>query len=316
MTQRELIYIKTVAEEKSISLAARKLFIAQPSLSQYIRRIEDNLGAALFHRSTSGLTLTYAGEKYYHMALQILKMYENFEMEISDMNELKTGRIHIGITSHLGTVVLPGILPGFMKKYPAVDVTVTEDTSERLETLLAEGKVDFIIVHAPEESNNPLLEYEFLSRDCFLVVAGKNSPLGQLAEAPAKAEKDALPILDIRHLSKERFIMLPSSQRIRQISDAILNRAGISQPGICLTVKNYATAQFLAVGGAGVTFIPRQYTRLTSMDTEGSFFAIPPQYKAYWNLSVGTSRNSFLSKADLVFIEAVKEAFHDPLSFQ
>ena len=46
------------------------------------------------------------------MALQILKMYENFELEISDINNMKTGRIHIGITSHLGTVVLPGILPG------------------------------------------------------------------------------------------------------------------------------------------------------------------------------------------------------------
>ena len=157
MTQRELIYIKTVADEKSISQAAKKLFIAQPSLSQYIKRIEDSLGTPLFNRASTGLTLTYAGEKYYHMALQILKMYENFELEISDINNMKTGRIHIGITSHLGTVVLPGILPRFMEQYPSIEITVTEETSDRLEALLTAGKVDFIITHAPKESANPQL---------------------------------------------------------------------------------------------------------------------------------------------------------------
>lgn len=55
MTQRELIYIKTVADEKSISQAAKKLFIAQPSLSQYIKRIEDSLGTPLFNRASTGL---------------------------------------------------------------------------------------------------------------------------------------------------------------------------------------------------------------------------------------------------------------------
>ena len=58
MTSRELEYIKTVADEKSISSAARKLYIAQPSLSQSLQRIEENLGAKLFNRTPSGLTLT------------------------------------------------------------------------------------------------------------------------------------------------------------------------------------------------------------------------------------------------------------------
>lgn len=309
MTQRELIYIKTVADEKSISQAAKKLFIAQPSLSQYIKRIEDSLGTPLFNRSASGLTLTYAGERYYHMALQILKMYENFEMEISDINDMKTGRIHVGITNHLGTVVLPKILPEFMAQYPSIEITVTEETSERLESLLTEGRVDFIIAHAPKKGDNSILNYHFLSRDYFLAVAGKNTPLYSLAESPAYDDRDSFPVLDLRHLAKESFIMLPPSQRIRQVSDSVLKRAGIMQPDIRLTVKNFATAQLLAAAGAGVTLIPRQYSRLTSMDPPASFFSISPKYHAYWDLSIGTSKHSFLSRADLVFIEAMKEKF-------
>lgn len=307
MTQRELTYVKTVADERSISQAAKKLFIAQPSLSQFIKRIEDGLGTPLFNRTAAGLTLTYAGEKYYQMAQQILKMYENFEMEISDINNMKTGRIHIGITSHLGTVVLPGILPGFMERYPSVEITVTEDTSDRLEALLAAGQVDFIIVHAPKTAANGLLDYQFLSRDYFLVVAGQHSPLSSLAET---TKTDApFPVLDIRHLAKEPFIMLPASQRIRQVSDSILKKAGITQPDIRLTVKNFATAQLLAASGTGVTFIPNQYLSLTSMKGAVSCFSIPPEYNAYWDFSVGTSDNSILSRADLVFIGEMKRIF-------
>ena len=313
MTQRELIYIKTVADEKSISQAAKKLFIAQPSLSQYIKRIEDSLGTPLFNRASTGLTLTYAGEKYYHMALQILKMYENFELEISDINNMKTGRIHIGITSHLGTVVLPGILPRFMEQYPSIEITVTEETSDRLEALLTAGKVDFIITHAPKESANPQLEYHFLSRDYFLIVAGKDSHLCALAEQAMSDNGSIYPVLDVRHLAKEPLIMLPSSQRIRQVSDSLLKRAGITQPVIRLTVKNFATAQLLAASGAGVTLIPSQYSKLTMVDAAFSCFSIPPVYKAYWDLSVGTSAGSFLSRADHVFIEAMKEIFSEPL---
>ena len=79
MTSKELLYVKTIAEEKSISQAAKLLFIAQPSLSQALSRIEDNLGTPLFTRTTGGLNLTYAGERYYQTACRILKIYENLE---------------------------------------------------------------------------------------------------------------------------------------------------------------------------------------------------------------------------------------------
>ena len=95
MTTKDLLYVKTVADEHNISKAAKKLFMAQPSLSQSIQRIEESIGMPLFHRTTTGLTLTFAGERYYHMAVQVLKMYEDFQLEISDINNLKTGHIHI-----------------------------------------------------------------------------------------------------------------------------------------------------------------------------------------------------------------------------
>ena len=115
MTTRELLYVKTVADAKNISRAARKLFVAQPSLSQSLQRIEDNVGTKLFVRSPNGLKLTYAGEKYYQMACQVLKIFDDFEAEVADLNDLKAGHIYFGITNHLGSFLLPKVLPIFQK---------------------------------------------------------------------------------------------------------------------------------------------------------------------------------------------------------
>ena len=103
MTSKELLYVKTVADEKNISRAAKKLFMAQPSLSQSIQRIEESVGTPLFNRTSSGLTLTFAGERYYHMATQVLKMFEDFELEFS-LTKLKPKELSTGQAQRIGLI--------------------------------------------------------------------------------------------------------------------------------------------------------------------------------------------------------------------
>ena len=98
MTSKELMYVKTIAEEKTISKAAQKLFVAQPSLSQSLQRIEEALGARLFNRTAGGLTLTYAGERYYHMAvsythLDVYKRQPPFQ-STTPFSHVPSSRLH------------------------------------------------------------------------------------------------------------------------------------------------------------------------------------------------------------------------------
>ena len=233
MTSKELLYVKTIAEEKSISQAAKLLFIAQPSLSQALSRIEDNLGTPLFTRTTGGLNLTYAGERYYQTACRILKIYENLEGEISDINGLRTGRIRMGITNHLGTVVLPKILPPFRRQCPFIELEILEETTDKLENRLLSGQLDFALMHAPKEDSHPFLNYEFLANDPFVIAMAPNHPLASQAE---ELEGYIHPVLDPRLLRNEPFIMLHKGQRIRHITDSILKKARI-EPKIALTLK-------------------------------------------------------------------------------
>ncbi len=308
MTGKELLYVKTVADEKSISKAARKLFIAQPSLSQSIQKIEETLGTPLFYRNTGGLTLTFAGERYYHMASEILKRYEDFELEISDINNLKTGKIHIGITNHLGTLTLAKVLPRYRELCAHIEVYIYEENSVRLEQMLLGSEVDFVIMHASRENTHPQIEYEFLNRDPFVIAMAPDHPLIRRAvEKPGYP----YPVLDVRLLKNERFLMLHKSQRIRQITDAVLNRAGILQPQITLTLRNYETAQLLAAQGMGITLVPLQYSTIGSSEYRPALLCIDKSYGASWDMCIASVKNGFLTKADQLFIRLVKESFSE-----
>lgn len=306
MTSKELIYVKTVADEKSISRAARKLFMAQPSLSQSIQRIEESLGTALFHRTTGGLTLTFAGESYYHMASQILKMYEDFELEISDINNLRTGRIHVGITNHLGTLTLARILPEYKQLCPHIEIFIHEENTASLERMLLRGELDFVIMHAPRESTPSPIHYDIMNRDPFVIAI---HPRHELVSQAVRKPDYPYPVLDVRLLEQESFLMLHKEQRIRQITDGVLAKAGIHQPRIALTLRNYETALLLAARGLGVTLIPLQYFQMASYEYQPALLSMDKQYDASWDMCIASLQNGFLSKADHLFIRLVKEQF-------
>lgn len=307
MTSRELLYVKTIADEKSISQAAKKLFIAQPSLSQSLQRIEEQLGTQLFNRNIGGLTLTYAGERYYQIACQILKIYDDFETEISDINNLKTGRIHMGITNHLGTIVLPKILPVFKRKCPGIELNIFEGDTQKQEEKLLSGELDFAILHAPKHNAQPSLLYELLTNDPFVIAIAKNHPLIEKAQV---REGYPHPVLDLKLLKNEPLIILHKQQRIRHVTEAILAKAKISPP-IALTLKNYETAQALAGQGLGITFLPRDYADITSMECPPVLLSIDEKYSPGWNMCITTLKNGFLSKADQYFLSLVRENYSD-----
>lgn len=113
MDLKELDYIVTVADEGSISRAAEKLFMAQSSLSQAVRLIEQDLGTSVFVRTARGVRLTAAGEAFISHARQILQQYREARSEASDIENLKGGTIIFGISTYRGTYLLPPVLKNF-----------------------------------------------------------------------------------------------------------------------------------------------------------------------------------------------------------
>lgn len=305
MNDRELIYIKTIAETKSISKAAKKLFIAQPSLSQAIQKIEESLGTKLFIRNHDGMTLTLAGEKYYLAAIEILNIYNDFQNEVTYINDLKRGRINVGITGFMGTYLLPRLIPLFTSKFPNIELYVNEMNSTLLEQALLDGTIDFAIMHNHPLKENKSIHHEMIYRDPFLLVTKKNHNLSKFSKIK---EDYPYPLIDLNLFKDERFIMLEKNKRIRQVCDIIFNIAGIN-PITSLTLQNYETARRIASTGFGVTLVPLQYIKIFEGQYDADYYFIDNNKYAFWDTCIATNPNMYLSKASKVFIEMIVEYF-------
>ncbi|NMW85295.1 LysR family transcriptional regulator [Peptoniphilus sp. AGMB00490] len=304
MNDRELLYIKTIADTKSISKAAEKLYIAQPSLSQALQRIEKELETHLFIREPRGMKLTYAGEKYYLMAKEILNIYNDFKSEITHINELKSGRLVIGVARYLGMNILPKVLPNFNNNYPNIEIVIKEENTRVLEELVLSGDVDFAITHVHKKDINDNIEYEMLRKDEFLLVTSKD----YLKNSEKVKEDNGKKFVDLKDLALEKFILLNINKGIRKVQERTIKSYGIS-PKVILTTKNFETAKRLAAKGMGVTIIPKDYLSIFNQDKDYDSFNLIGTKENIWYTAILTIPNLYKSQATQVFIEEMKKYF-------
>ncbi len=305
MNDRELLYVKTIADKKNISKAAERLYIAQPSLSQALQKIEKNVGTPLFLRNANGMELTYAGEMYYKTATEILNIYNDFINEVTYINDLKKGRITFGTTNSMGTFLLPVLLPKFKERFPNIEVYIKEENSTNLEKEIIAGTIDFALMHKHPLLDEKSIEYDNLYTDPFILVTPCNNALSKYKKIDSELP---YPKINLKLFSDENFIFLDKNKRIRQVTDIILNIAGIN-PTISLTLKNHETARRLVSKGFGIMLMPMQYIKIFSDSYDVNYYIIDENKDAYWQSCIATNPNIYLSKAAKAFIDLVHEYY-------
>lgn len=301
MNQKDLIYIKMIVDEGGITQAAKKLFVSQPSLSQSVKRIEETLGVELFRRTPKGMILTPEGEEYYHMASKVMYIYDSFEEEIQNLKELKSGRIVVGTTPHRGMEMFPEFLAKFYMKYPGIKVEMMEAPTHELEELLLKGAVDFAVLREPTEPEAAKrFSYLGLSRETFMLLLPKGHPAGAYA---VKSEGDKWPVLDPKRLAEESFVLPDTSLRLYEHVTSILKAAGIESPKCVCHALYMETLVHLAMEGAGVAVVTPRFTKNKEVRERADVYKIPDSYGTFWEVSLATLNDSYLSRAAQKFIE-------------
>lgn len=181
MTFRQLEYVIEVADQGSISMAARKLMISQPSLSQSIKSIEKEFNITLFDRSSVPLVPTKAGTIFLNKAQILLTTLEDLRQEVSAV-EGTPRELLIGI-SDSASLINKHIFRPFQALFPDVKLTLVERDQYQLERLLEAGKLDMIFTMIPYD--NPNLEIVPLVEDEFLIALPPSHPAAQAALADA-----------------------------------------------------------------------------------------------------------------------------------
>lgn len=245
-------YMLTVLKEESITAAAKKLYISQPSLSQMIKLVENTLGTPIFNRSTDPITLTYAGEKYIEAAKKILTINDNLIKEIEEINHEEHGTIKLGIPVQRAMQVMPYVLPRFYAKYPHVKVDVRESGSANTEAAVLDGNVDLACLTTypkHEELNYILIEEEEL-----VLLTSRNSQL-------AKRIPSGTPI-SITEAKNEKFISSKVGHSVRDTQDRLFVTYDI-QPEILMETSSIEVGKRTAIACDAVMICPINYIEMT-----------------------------------------------------
>ncbi len=263
MNMKQALYFKTIAQYGTITAAAKQLYISQPSLSQTLRQIEDEVGTPLFDRSTSPFHLTYAGERYLKAVEAMLDIETRLKEEIESIRRDDGGRLRLGISVTRAMQVLPDVIPIFTKAYPNVTIELTEAASASLEGLLQKGQIDLAL--AALEANEANIAYELIEKESIGILAGKDSQLAQLVPSGTP--------ISLEMVEKEAFVSLDTSHSSRIIQDRLFRRYNI-RPKILLETSSLEVARRVALKSDACMVLPDVYADEFVFNSGGAFYPL------------------------------------------
>jgi DNA-binding transcriptional LysR family regulator len=176
MELRQLRYFVTVAEEESFTRAARRLHVAQPGISAQVRKLEDELGEPLLDRSDRSVRLTAAGVEVLPHARAALASAEAARSAVTELAGLTRGRVRVGTVPSCPVVELPGHLASFHRRFPGIDISLSEANGDDLVKAIEEGDIDVAVVGAAGEPNPRLRRVE-LTDERLLAAVRRDHPL-------------------------------------------------------------------------------------------------------------------------------------------
>ncbi|WP_391121575.1 LysR family transcriptional regulator [Psychrobacillus sp. L3] len=245
MDIRQLHYYKEIVKQGSISKAAEVLNIAQPPLSQLLKKLETELGATLIHRYRQKWELTESGQLLYQYAEQLLSQMDEVKRHILEIEEGTAGTVRIGVSSACSNMLIDYIAD-FREQYTQIKVNIVSGDSEGLLKKLKEKEIDIALLIRP--SNTEQYENKALKKQPAILIV-PNKWTSSLSTQPTFKEIADFP-----------FIMLGAMEG-HSFYENILNAFDEYEvkPNIMVECKDIPMVVALVNRGIGITIIPRMH---------------------------------------------------------
>lgn len=280
MNWNQLQYVVTIAKEKSITKAAGKLFISQPSLTLSIQSLEKEIGVTLFERSRGEVTLTYAGSLFYDWAVSTLHSHYQLHLKLNDISQKTRHLIRLGISPHRSAIILTEILERFYEEFPNSEVHITEKPTFLLKKLLENHELDLLI----DVANPDVINYQsdlLVKEEILLAVPDSfhngdlSAPAIAVSSCPSADSHAPWEALDLQKLSAFPFLMLSKEHVLGSISRKICEAASF-HPDVRLLCSNVETALALVNKQLGITFVPEIFARQNRFSPNVRYYSIHP----------------------------------------
>lgn len=239
MTLRHMKIFVAVCENDGVTAAAKKLFIAQPSVSLAIRELEEYYGIRLFDRISRKLYITEQGKEFLKYASYIVSLFDELESKIKNWDQ--AGILRIGSSITIGNYLLPSLVKEFTKKHPQIKVQVTIDNSEEVEKKVIKNKVDFGLIEGISHSNQ-IKKIKF-RKDKLVLICGKNHPLSKINE------------VELDELIKYDFILREKGSGSRELFDSTMLIHDVKIEPMGESISTRAIIQSV-IAGLGLSVVP------------------------------------------------------------
>lgn len=178
MRTEQLKYFIEVVRQGSFSLAAKHIHISQPTISQAISNLENELQVKLLNRSRSGIHLTPIGESVYLKAQSIINLMEDIYDEVKSQSDPINGRLRISAIPSICNTYLSDVLLAYKKKHPSVELEIREEGTNQILQEVLENKTDIgIVSRHSNDIIDPKVEFKYLFAGTYMVYIGKNSSI-------------------------------------------------------------------------------------------------------------------------------------------
>lgn len=308
-------YVYEVYRSKSVSAAAKKLFISQPALSASIKKAEAELGATIFNRKTIPFTLTAEGKIYIESIEKIMKIETETLEKIHDVSEIKGGILNIVTSSYLAYFVIPKVCEIFAKKYPNVNINISTASTEALAGQLANDTADIIFM--PTENDAPGFFTVPLMEENIIVALRRDYKCADNLYPYALSYDDVVSrnyssekkIEDMSIFHSIEFIYSPPKSRVFKKKKMLFgdtdsaHLVGVSSPNQRL---NYN----LMLSGFGAFLTTDSAVAIMSDNDKCMYFVLEnPNAKQHFSLAYSATEYSPSYKLICEFVNTVKEFF-------
>lgn len=283
MDLRQLEYFQMACHLNNMTRAAEHLHVAQPSISVAIQKLETEMGVQLFERSQKQFTLTAEGRIFLQRAEEILHRSQDVIIEMSEYRELKKGIVKLGVPPMIGCYLFPRIFAGFKQAYPALDLTVIEDGSLAVRSMLEKDELDLGIVITSHSTG--ILNIKPIATGEILLCLSPSHPLSTFSA------------VKFSQLKNESFVLLKEDTYHRQLILQECSNHGF-QPHIVLSSSQIETIRGLVAKGVGVSFLLDSIAR-----RDNQIHCLSLVNPLHIEIGLAWKKGRYLSKASQAFID-------------
>lgn len=296
MELRQLRYLVALADEQHFTRAAAREHIAQPALSQQIRRLEQEVGLALVERTTRRVTVTEAGQTLVARARRILSELDAANAEMQALAGVRTGHVMVGTMHTMGPVDVAHALAVFHERHPGVELTVREQSSEELAEMLRDDVLDLAFLSVTERmESHGLGLHQLVSEELVVVLPAGHRLAGQGT-------------LRMAELGGEHFISYREGARLRELLTFAARHAGF-EPQIKLESNESERIKRLVARDMGVAILPRSDAERPGTEVAVAILTEPALRR---DITLACREGRRLAPAAAEFLELSKELFTAP----